>query len=157
MLHGDQQGRLRLAYVNDLLTRHDWSWFGTLMLRPGASVPEALAARRAWLRRISKALGKHITVAATLDYTKGATPHFHILLAAPELDIDFDREQAHRAWSASAGKRAGRTRFTKFRPGTGAYYYLTKNDGAPDVVVACPRPARCRRSKRGCTEAPGLW
>ena len=147
--------QLRIEYGN-FLARHDWAFFGTLTFARDVTPLEAWAAFRGWARKLAMANATHIRVAVVMEHTKGGRPHFHLLLQGDLLPLTFKRDEARRSWRSTLKGRTGNTRFARFRPGPKAYWYMTKA-GEPEMLVACPRPPRCRRAKGGCAEAPGCW
>jgi len=149
------RSQLRLPYA-DFLARYDWAIFGTLTFARDLSAPEAWGTLRSWARKLAKSLNKHVHVGVVMENTVGGRPHFHVLLHADLLPLDFDRDEARRLWFRASPQKSGNSRFTRFRPGPSGFHYMTKR-GEPDLLVACSRPPRCRRAPGGCAEAPGCW
>jgi len=137
----------RKAFANWISNQCNWQIFATLTFRKEVSEQYGYRYFRGFCQKLAREyLNEHIWVFYGYAPQQRGVYHFHATFGfRNDSEISCSPAFVERLWPYNS-------KVEKFLPAKGGLEYIAKHKHY-DFNVACPRPSRCRRTKRGCIVA----
>lgn len=120
-----------------------WGYFVTATTKRPMSASALAREAQRWADRLALLADEHVRVLFAIEAENCGETHLHALV---------ERVPAVTCRDVACEWRVGHCQAKAFQPNVGGAHYVVK-DGAWDVLLGCPRHARCKR-RGGCVGKP---